>query len=434
MGVLDRSYAFFITEDRTAALHYKVKDKVAVVCGDPLCDPSLFPLVLSEFERYRKRKGLGIAFLGAGETFVEYAKSHKWTTMCFGVERVLNPMTNQVLHGNAGKSVTRISKNLLDPKKEGISIEIYTPRLGKNLKLQQQLVQVYEEWRDHRNESKKAQAYVTVYDPFALPDLMTYIYTKDRNGILNGFAALRTLGANKGYHLDPYVATPSAPKGITDLLIYGTMALLDQAKVTYLSLGYEPLDDIGEISGMLNSVAYISRKVHRRIFQGLHVAGKKDYHDKFRPDDAQQSNLYLVFPPGLPNLKHLTAIVHTANIKLRQAVFTKPRSRDPVEGSKETVEAKENSKPNFGAGFSKFNLRAKASKTNLADGISSEALCSRTSEGDNPRETPLPILGTGFNKFDFSMSNLRAGINKIKLADGTISGTETPSQNSESDS
>ena len=256
--------------------------------------------------------------------------------MCFGVERVLNPMTNPVLHGTAGKSITRISKNLLDPEKEGVTLEVYTPRLGKNVKLQQQLVKVYEEWRDHRNNSKRPQAFITVYDPFALPELMTYIYSKDRNGVPNGFAALRILGANKGYHLDPCVATPGAPKGITDLLLYATMALLDTAKVSYLSLGYEPLDDLGEISGMPKSIAKISRKVHRRIFQGIHVAGKKDYHDKFRPEEAQQSNLYLVFPPGIPSLRHMTAIVHVANIKLRQVAFSKPMARPVVDNAKES--------------------------------------------------------------------------------------------------
>jgi len=150
---------------------------------------------------------------------------------------------------------------------------------------------------------------------------MTYIYTKDRAGIPNGFAALRILGSNKGYHLDPYVALPGAPKGITDLLLYGAMALLNTAKVTYLSLGYEPLDDLGEISGMHESMAKISRKVHKKIFQGLHVAGKKDYHDKFHPDESQQSNLYLVFPPGLPSIRQMSGVVHVANIKMREVIF-----------------------------------------------------------------------------------------------------------------
>ena len=77
--------------------------------------------------------------------FIEYVKKQKWTMMCFGVERVLNPMINPVLHSNAGKSIIRISKNLLDPKKEGITLKVYTPRLSKNIKLQKQLVKVYKE-------------------------------------------------------------------------------------------------------------------------------------------------------------------------------------------------------------------------------------------------------------------------------------------------
>ncbi|KAH6666608.1 hypothetical protein B0J14DRAFT_603998 [Halenospora varia] len=326
MGILDKSYTFFITKDRRAALYYKVKNKVAVVGGDPLCPPALFDLVLTEFEKYRKRWGLGLAFLGAGQVFVDHVRSYKkkYTTMCFAYERVLNPMTNPVLHSNQGKSITRITRNLLDPKKEGLTMAVYTPALGKNAALQQQLVNVYDAWRDARNNSGRPQAYITIYDPFALPDLMTYIYTKDRSGIPNGFAALRILGAEKGYHLDPYVSTPDAPKGITDLLIYGTMSLLNTAKISYLSLGYEPLDDLGEIQGIPKSFQSISRKVHKRIWDGLHVAGKKDYHDKFHPDDTQQSNLYIVFPPGIPSLRQMSAIVHVANIRMRKVMFKNP--------------------------------------------------------------------------------------------------------------
>ncbi len=140
MGILDKSYAFFITKDRRAALYYKVKNKIAVIGGDPLCKPDLFPHILSEFAKHRKKQGWGIAFLGAGEAFIEYAKSQKWTTMCFATECVLNPMTNPVLHSNAGKSITRTNKNLMDSAREGITLQMYTPRHGKNPKLQDSLL------------------------------------------------------------------------------------------------------------------------------------------------------------------------------------------------------------------------------------------------------------------------------------------------------
>jgi hypothetical protein len=326
MGILDPSYTFFINQERSAALYYKVKNNVAVVGGDPLCDYELFPHLLKEFAAFRKACKYGIAFLGTSDDFAKYAKEQKWVTMKFGIERVLNPLTNPILlekGGRTGKRMMSSNKQLLDPKRGGLSVEVYSPSVAKQPALQEQLVGVYDAWRDHRNQSGTPQAYITVYDPFALPDLMTYIYTKDRDGKPNGFAALRKLGANNGFHIDPCIAAPGAPKGITDLLIFSAMALLNKAGISYLSFGFEPLDDLGEITGMPKPLAKITRVVHRKVFRGLRVGGKKEYHAKFKPDESQESGLHLVFPDGIPGVRHMTAIVHHANISVRKLVVTK---------------------------------------------------------------------------------------------------------------
>jgi Phosphatidylglycerol lysyltransferase, C-terminal len=326
MGILDPSYTFFITKARDAALYYKVKNNVAVIVGDPLCEKELYRQVLKEFAKYRKQRKLGVAFLGASEEFTKYAKKQRWVTMQFGIERVLNPLTNPILLGKCGKTgkrMTNSNKTLLDPKKGGLTVEVYSPSVGRRPELQEQLVGIYDAWRDHRNQSGVPQAYITVFDPFALPDLMTYIYTKDREGRPNGFAALRKLCTNDGFHIDPCIAAPGAPKGITDLLVFSAMALLNKAGISYLSFGFEPLDNLGEINGMPKSIAKLTRVVHREVFQGLKVGGKKEYHAKFKPDEAQESGLYLVFPDGIPGVRHMTAIVHHANISIRQLVVTK---------------------------------------------------------------------------------------------------------------
>ena len=298
MGILDPNYTFFINKARDAALYYKVKNNVAVIGGDPLCEPELYPEVLKEFATYRKQHKLGVTFLGASEEFTKYAKTQKWVTMQFGVERVLNPLTNPLLLGKGGKTAKRMTssnKQLLDPKRGGLTVEVYSPSVARRPELQEQLVSIYEAWREHRNRSGIPQAYITVFDPFALPDLMTYIYTKDREGKPNGFAALRKLCTNDGFHIDPCIGHPDAPKGITDLLVFSAMALLNKAGISYLSLGFEPLDDLGEITGMPKSISKLTRVVHREVFSGLKVGGKKEYHAKFKPDEAQESGLYLVF-------------------------------------------------------------------------------------------------------------------------------------------
>jgi hypothetical protein len=100
---------------------------------------------------------------------------------------------------------------------------------------------------------------------------------------------------------------------------------------------------LGEISGMPKALARMSRKVHKRIFDGVGVGGKKECHDKFRPDKGQESRLFLVFPPGVPSLRQFVAIMHVANIRLRSVVGKglKEKSRSVFSNGKEEGEGKE---------------------------------------------------------------------------------------------
>lgn len=316
MGILDRSYSFFITEKRDAALYFKVKDKVAVVGGDPLCPAVAIDNLLAEFKTYRKMWRWGIAFLGATSQFATYAQNRNWVTMKFGVERVLNPMTNPLLlETGSGKRTISQSKQLL---RNGVGLGIYSPKHQPDPVLQAQLVKIYDNWCSHRNGNHNVQAYLTVYDPFAIPELMTYIYTKDASGAPNGFAALRKIV--RGYHIDPCIAIPGAARGISEFLIISTMSLLREAGVAYLSLGFEPSTSLGEISGLAKPLRSLTRAIHRRTYRDLPIGGKRDFHDKFRPDGEQEADLFLVFPGRIPQLRHMKATMHVVNIDISKLI------------------------------------------------------------------------------------------------------------------
>lgn len=242
--------------------------------------------------------------------------------MKFGAERVLNSLTNDVLLERGGKRIVVQNKQLLNPSKGGITLGLYMPSIGKDLALQDELVAIYDAWRLERNLNiSRLQAFITVYDPFSLPDLMTYIYTRGPDGTPNGFAALRRL--NKGYHIDPCIATPGSPKGISDLLMFASMSFLNRIGVSYLGLGFEPLTDLGDICGMPPWMAKITRSLYRRYFDRLSIGGKKAYHDKFKPDELQETGLYIVFPSsGLPSPREMIAMSHMANISVRRLMFS----------------------------------------------------------------------------------------------------------------
>ncbi|KAI9038210.1 protein ergS [Aspergillus affinis] len=324
MGMLDRSYRFFVNKSHIAAICYKIINHVAIVSGDPLCEYTRFDSVLDEFATYRKEHSLDIAFMGASEAFAKYARQRNWNTMQFGVERVLNPCTNDVLLERSSKRVITQNRQLLNPDKGGITLGVYVPASGEDTAFQAELMSIYDSWREQRNQSRTtSQAFITVYNPFDYPNLMTFIYTRAADGTVNGFAALRRIGTHNGYHIDPCIAAPGAPKGISDLLNYAAMALLHHINISYLSLGYEPLTELGEVTGMSPTLERLTRSLYHHTYQRLPIHGKKAYHDKLRPDPCQESGLYVIFPAGMPGVRQMVAMAHMANISIRKLIRTK---------------------------------------------------------------------------------------------------------------
>ncbi|OQD73969.1 hypothetical protein PENDEC_c013G02977 [Penicillium decumbens] len=329
MGILDRSYRFFVNRARTAAVSFKVQNGVAIVGGDPLCETDMIAGLLEEFATYRRKHHWGIAFMGASESFVQdYAQPQGWTTIRFGTERVLNPQTNDVLLERSGKRIAVQNRQLLNPQKGAVTLGVYAPAVhGTDTQLQTDLIAIYNAWRAERNHNAGPQAFITVYDPFALPALMTFVYSRGPDGHINGFAALRRLGCG-GYHVDPCIAAPGSPKGISDLLMVAAMALLHRAGVSYLGFGFEPCRALSpeDITGMPSPVASLTRDLYGHTFHRLPIRGKKAYHDKFRPNALQDSGLYLVFPRGIPGPRHLLAMFHMANISLRKILWADMRA------------------------------------------------------------------------------------------------------------
>ncbi|KAL9048822.1 MAG: hypothetical protein Q9162_007535 [Coniocarpon cinnabarinum] len=316
-GILDPSYSFFVNACKTAAISFIIKDHVAVVSGDPLCPPEQYDDVLQEFARFRRRHRLAMAVFGGSDGMLAYGKMRGWSSIRFGHERVVNPLTNPVLHGKVQKQIVRQNKALLDPERGGNSVHIYTPiTSGRDMPLEGALRSVYDAWKDAKNTSGKPQRYTTVYDPFALTEMMIYIYTRDRSGTPNGFAALRRLGSRGGYYIDPCVAAPGAPSRIPDLLYFTAMGLLNVLGIDYLALGMEPADSL-DLHGFPTKFAQYAKRAHGSLYQSLQLGGKREYHAKFRPDDALGSGLHLMFPGGCPGPRRILSVVHFANISLR---------------------------------------------------------------------------------------------------------------------
>ncbi|KAF2167559.1 hypothetical protein M409DRAFT_36546 [Zasmidium cellare ATCC 36951] len=315
MGARDWSYSFYINGSQTGALIYKVLDKVAMISGDPLCPPDQYLSFIREFQAHCKKQHLGVAMVAASDNMSKIAHQHKWMSIHFGTEKVLNPCTNPMLLGRSGNRTVAKCRQLV---KQGTTVDIYCPAEQYDAAIEKELVRIYKDWRAARNaESGATNAFMTVYDILSLPRLMAFVYSKDASGNINGFAALRKLG--QGYHVDPFIAAADAPKGTSDLLLYATMALAKETGITKLSLGFEVVPELEDMERVPKVLHGVIKKTHRRIFGQLHLGGKKTFFDRFHPDEQQDAGLWILYPQR-PSLKHMLATMHFANIRVRTVI------------------------------------------------------------------------------------------------------------------
>ncbi|OAA70435.1 hypothetical protein ISF_02409 [Cordyceps fumosorosea ARSEF 2679] len=317
MGILDPSYKRFVSQHGHGSLVYKARSGAAVVAGDPLCAPDQVESLLDEFRRFRGDRRLRVVYVGASAAFAERSQREGCVTMHFGRERVLNPLTNPLLKNKAGKRTISQCRQLLDAARGGVSVGIYAPGVnGYDPELELELQAVYDGWRAQRDSSRptSAQAFITRYDLFSRPDVTMFLYTCDRDGRANGIAGLRYLGANNGFQLDPCVASDDAPRGITDLLVVSAMQLLRNSGVSYLSLGFEPYGELKDVTGRDGWLAKLTRDGYRRVMGSIKASGKQTHNDKLRPDEDQESGLYIILPRGLLHLREISALIKVTNV------------------------------------------------------------------------------------------------------------------------
>lgn len=317
MGVRDHSYHFYLNYARNGVLSYRLLNKVAVISGDPICPVSQYTALLQEFRQCCKAHRWQYAITGGSADMLAVAKSLGWTSVHYAKERCLNLQENPVLLGAEGKRIRTQCKQLMN---NGTQLDVYCPMYGRNAQLEQEIADLYETWRAERNSARSVQAYVTIFDLFALHRLMVFVYSTNEQGQVTGFSALRKL--KDGYHIDPLIARADAPRGIVDLLLVASMAFLREAGIERLALGVEPLDELGEITRMSRPLEHLTRKSHQIVSAELTLGGKKNFNDRFKPDASLEEQIYILYPNS-PSMRQSLAMAHFANIKVHAALKQK---------------------------------------------------------------------------------------------------------------
>ncbi|CAK9781785.1 hypothetical protein CC85DRAFT_281460 [Cutaneotrichosporon oleaginosum] len=284
----DPSYRIYLSPALDIAISFKLVRslRIAVAFGDPACHPARLPSAIAEFHAFCAKRRWGVAFVAARGATAKVAQVHRWATVQFAVEQIVDAEHNPVLDGRRGKRQTLVVKKLM----RDAPVRLYRPADGRDAALEVQLQKAYETVYAAKEERDGAP-YSTKLHLFALPHLTTVLYTTDANNEPQGLVSLLRVGEG-GFLLDPLVATPSAPPGTTDYLTVLAMGYARRRGAS-LSFGTEPTSHVGEVRGMRQFMEADTRLVHAATYTAFGMAGKKMLHDKFHPSRAEPLHLVL---------------------------------------------------------------------------------------------------------------------------------------------
>jgi lysylphosphatidylglycerol synthetase-like protein (DUF2156 family) len=311
---MDDNYSVYLSSQDRAAISFRAFKKTMIMYGDPLCASHKAGQVFEEFRRFCKRRHWRVAVIGASSNLAAHANTISWSSVEFAVQQIFNPMRNEVLNEMAGKTIIRTNRKLI---REGVVLFLYEPRRGVQPELEDQLRDVYTRWREDRKARNINQTYSAVIDPFGLPGVTRYLFTRGPDGKPNSLAGLIYLGTPSGYLLEPCIQSASAPKGVTGFLATHAMGLLREENIQYMTFGVESLPSLGEITSMSPLMAKMSRRVYSVVSDAFKMEGRQIFHLSFHPEKDLSEPLYLLFPPGFPHLSMYQAVLKASHISPR---------------------------------------------------------------------------------------------------------------------
>ncbi|CAM6101407.1 unnamed protein product [Calypogeia fissa] len=361
-GFIDPSFSIYIPPTTSSsssafpegcpdyAISFKPCHGVAVMYGDPLCDPNQVGPIFDSFCAYAKRRKWRVAVIGATQRLVDHAVNRAgWGAMEFAVASVLNPTTDVIAVGKGFQTIRRDNRRLASA---GWKVEVYDPSgaagEGRSLGLEAELSGLYKEWREERNARGIPQTYSTVLEPWLFPGACRHLYVRSPDtGKVAGLATMIRLGGVDGYLLDPLLAVAGSPRGVTEILTTQALSLLQDEGATYLTFGFAPLMNLGSILNVPALVEKPSRVCYSKLQEHLGLGGKKIWHEKWRPERSEGN--WLLFPPGgVTGYVTVTrALCGVTHIRLKDVIG---KSGAVQNGKKENVESKQVNGRKGGAG------------------------------------------------------------------------------------
>jgi lysyl-tRNA synthetase class 2 len=253
----DKSY--FLDEECSSFLAYRVVGGVAIVSGDPVGEPERFPQLVDDFLAYARRCDWRIAILGASERWLGLYRQRGLHVLYHGDEAVVDAASFDL----DGRAIRKVRQSVNRLVREGYTAEVLRPS-QVDLKLRVALETIAAGWRGGQPE----RGFVMALDGlFALgDDDAVFVVGRDRDGVAQGFLHFALVHAGGALSLSSMPRVRAAtPNGFNEWLICEAVSWAREHGYTRVSLNFSPFAALlgGEMPRSLG------REVQRRALLAL---------------------------------------------------------------------------------------------------------------------------------------------------------------------
>ena len=292
---LDGRFDVWREPNTGAAVGYCAQKRNALIVGDPLCDASQVPSVITEFLAHIAACGLKPVWLMASADVEEVLSTRfGWCSLtCTADQRIPD------IRQNAARHDPEIQRKVRHARKEGVSVHAYGLSETVPPALQAECDERIALWLANR---RGAQARLTRVQPWTDQAHRQYFFARDARGTLCCLVVLAQLAPAHGFQVKWALNFPDAPSGAIEHTI---LAALDAVSSTSITFGTAASTRIAPVHGLSGVAFHILSAVYNGFAEKLHLFSKGDFREKL---GAINDPTYICYPKhglsmhGLRNL------------------------------------------------------------------------------------------------------------------------------------
>jgi phosphatidylglycerol lysyltransferase len=289
-----------------AFIGFRVKNRVAIVAGDPVGAPDAIPALIDGFVDYCRGNDWIPAFYETSDRHLGHYSRHGMAWFKMGEEAVLDLSTWSM----SGGAVAKVRQFVNKVRREAPDLRVVEyRRQAPDPDIDEQLENISSEWLATR-KSGEMGFNLGVFSVEDLADKRTFLAKRD-DGSVEAFVTWLPYRAGQAVVLDAMRHRQTAQPGVMDLLISESALAFKQEGLQAASLAVAPLanaDESAARSGYDRAVRLIFEHFsqvygYRTLFQ---------YKKKFGP---RWESRYLVFPRAdlLPRIAYAVINIHFAH-------------------------------------------------------------------------------------------------------------------------